>query len=73
MTDAEKIQIAADMIHDELYRRGTPVTADVALHLARRLYDIWHQRVEPLQLKPGEVAQRFRERYEVEQGYEEQP
>ena len=63
MTSAEQIQIAADMLHDELRRRGTPVTADVCLHLARRLHDIWHTRIEPLGLPPGEVAQRFRERY----------
>ena len=64
MTPAEQIQIAADMLHDELHRRGTPVDPATALHLARRLYDLWHERVEPRTFAPREIAQRHRERYE---------
>lgn len=65
MTDdlASKLQIAADMIHDELHRRGTHVNPADCLAIARRLHDIWHDRVEVLDLPPGEVARRFRERY----------
>ena len=64
MTEAERIQIAADIIVAEGARSGNPVPADVAIRAARQIYKIWYERVEPLQLEPGEVAQRLRERYE---------
>jgi hypothetical protein len=61
---AHKIQIAADMIHDEMFTLGTHISAADALHLATRLHELWEERVEVLHLEPGEVARRFRERYE---------
>ena len=63
MTDAKKIQLAADLIHDELHHRGTHVPPDVCLALARRLHDIWRERHDIRNLAPEEVARRFRERY----------
>lgn len=62
-TMAEKIQIAADMIHDEIQKAGTVISPADALSLARRLHDIWHERVAVCTLPPGEIAKRFRERY----------
>jgi hypothetical protein len=62
---ATKIQIAADMIHDEMLTLGTHVSAADALWLATRLHELWEKREEIRQLPPGEVAQRFRERYET--------
>jgi len=44
MTDAEKIQIAADMIHDELMTLGTHISAADSLWLATRLHEIWQER-----------------------------
>lgn len=62
-TIAEKIQIAADIIHDEVQKAGTVISPADALGLARRLYDIWHEQVAVCTLPPGDVAKRFRERY----------
>ena len=66
MTDdtAHKIQIAADLIADEMFKRGTPISLADCLTIARRLHEIWERRQETVQLAPGEIAQRFRERYE---------
>ena len=61
---AVKIQLAADMIYDEMNKLGSPITYCASLHLARRLWDIWHDRHEIRDIQPGEVARRFRERYE---------
>jgi hypothetical protein len=65
MTDAEKIQIAADIIAGEMFKRGTPITLADCLALARRLHEIWTERRQVHDLKPGEIAQKFRERYEA--------
>ncbi|MDE2471898.1 MAG: hypothetical protein KGL35_25020 [Bradyrhizobium sp.] len=64
MIDAEKIQIAADLIHDEFNKRGSPVDPAVCLALAKRLHEIWTQRYEVRDLPAGAVAKRFRSRYE---------
>ena len=62
---AHKIQIAADMIHDEMYRRGTVISPADCLVLARRLHDIWENRIQPRGDWPlGMVARQLRERYE---------
>lgn len=61
---AHRIQIAADLIADEMYKRGAPISLADCLSIARRLHEIWEQRVAGQDLKPGDVAQRFRERYE---------
>ena len=65
MTLSERIQLAADLIVTEMHRRGTVVTPADALALARRLHAIWSERHEINGLAPGEIAQRFRERYET--------
>lgn len=63
---AETIQIAADFIHDECGKRGTPVSSDVALAIARHLWDIWHRPGGMCRHIPaGDIAQKFRERYEL--------
>ena len=64
--NATKVQIAADLIADEMYKRGTPTSLADCLTIARRLHEIWACRDEAQrsrELKPGEVAQRFKERY----------
>ena len=60
---AHKLQIAADIISDDAKRRGEWIDPADALHLARRLHAIHTERVELTSLKPGEIAQRFRQRY----------
>ena len=60
---AHKIQIAADLIADEMFKRGTPISLVDCLTIARRLHEIWERQQETVQLAPGEIAQRFRERY----------
>jgi|SRR6185369_1255082 hypothetical protein len=73
MTPADKIQVAADIIHDEMARRGSPVSPADCLAVARRLYEIFCGRVEVRSLPPGEVAQRMHERYEGMQHRERSP
>ena len=64
MTDAEKIQIAADLIADEMVKRGTSINLADCLTMARRLHEIWEKR-ELSSLPAGAIAQNFRERYET--------
>jgi hypothetical protein len=65
MTVEEKIAGAAEILQTELARRGTAITLPEAVQMARVLYDFWSDRVRVrANLAPGEVAQRFRERYE---------
>lgn len=59
MTDQDKIESAAEILTREL---GTD--RHIVLALARRMYDIWHPRVQVTDLAPGEVARKMRERYE---------
>ena len=60
------IQLAADYIRDESAKRGMPVSADVSLSIARKLWDFWSRPGGPLRHIPaGEIARRFRERYEL--------
>ena len=69
MTDdtAHKIQIAADLIADEMYKHGTPISLADCLTIARRLHERWERRqhhgMSDADRWPGEIAQRFRERY----------
>jgi hypothetical protein len=64
MTTEQKIRRAADIIREEMARHGQPVTAWTALHLARRMHTLWTERIEVTGLEPGEIAQRFRGRYQ---------
>lgn len=59
MTDNEKIEGAADFI-----QRHVACDRDTALYIARAMYNLWRERVQVCDLAPGEVAKRFRERYE---------
>lgn len=63
---AEKIQIAADRISEMMNERGLPVTHDVALHLAREVWDIWYNRfdVRRVDASPNEIMRRMRQRYD---------
>jgi len=63
MIDATKLQLAADFLQAEMSKRGHFLSDADALGLARRLHGIWSDRHEINTLKPGDVAQRFRERY----------
>jgi hypothetical protein len=66
MTIEEKIAGAAEILQTELARRGTAVTLPEAVQMARVLYYFWSERWVLIDngMAPGEVAQRFRERYE---------
>lgn len=46
MTDetANRIQIAADLIASEMFKRGAPITEADCLAIARQLHNIWEQR-----------------------------
>lgn len=46
ITEAEKIQIAADIIYDEYLKRGENIRLSDCLALARRLHEIWVKRCE---------------------------
>lgn len=64
LTVDQQIQIAADMIYDD--KSCGFVSRDVALNIARRLYDIWMKPGGPQRHIPqGEIAQRFRARYDL--------
>lgn len=67
MTPAEQIQIAADMLDAEFQDMGLfGVSKAQCLSIARRLHDLWMKPGgEQRYIRtPGEVAQKFRERYE---------
>ncbi len=64
MTEADKIQIAADIIYAEIHRGGGFVSHDQALSCARQIHDVWFRESMLHTLKPGEIANKFRERYE---------
>jgi len=66
MPEQEQIARAADLIDDELQARGVfGVGRSECLKIARQLYDIWMRPGGPQRHIPaGEVAQRFRQRYE---------
>jgi hypothetical protein len=65
MTPEEKVAGAAEILQTELVRRGTAVTLPEAVAMARVLYNFYTDRVQVANgLQPGDVAQRFRERYE---------
>jgi len=61
MTD--KIKGAADLIQSELAKRGHFISDADAYTLARRLYALWSDRHEIVNLPAGEIAQKHRERY----------
>lgn len=63
MTLEEKIAGAAEIIVTELARRGSHVPLSEAVQIAKTLYAFWHDRVQA-DIKPGEIARRFRTRYE---------
>ena len=66
MTAEEKIAGAGEILQTELARRGTAITLPEAVQMARVMYSFYTDRVQVANgLKPGEVAQRFRERYEL--------
>jgi len=46
ITEAEKIQIAADILYDELYAQGILIDYATCVNLARRLYEIWKKTCE---------------------------
>lgn len=61
MTD--KIQKAAEIIQHEVRKNvGAHISLEDAERLARQLNKLWSERVEVLNLPPGEVAQKLRER-----------
>lgn len=68
MTADQQIQIAADFMDRAFQARGIfSIGKADCLKMARQLYDIWHtdklnRNLE--NLDPGEVAVRFRQRYE---------
>ena len=64
MTDDMKIQLAADLIRAEMFKRGSHVSDADALSIARELHRIWRTRLARADVRPGYVAQRMRERYE---------
>lgn len=63
MTDAEKIAGAAELIQQSAAQRGEFISPFDATKLAKQLYELWTERVQVLNLKPGDIAQHFRERY----------
>jgi hypothetical protein len=64
MTEAEKIQIAADIIYSETRRAGGFINHDTALGAARQIHAIWCRQSMLHATAPGEIAQKCRERYE---------
>lgn len=46
ITEAEKIQIAADIIFDTFKNESCTITYSNCLYLARRLHEIWVKRCE---------------------------
>src|SRR4051812_22106870 len=66
LTPNQKIQLAADKIDQQLQDKGIfNIGRAECLRLARLLYDIWMRPGGPQHHIPqGEVAQKFRERYE---------
>lgn len=64
---AHQLQLAADFIDQELQARGIfGVGRADCLKIARQLYDIWMRPGGPQRyLPPGEIAAKFRERYEL--------
>lgn len=65
MTDQDKIEGAAEILMREMGRLGEIINERDALTIAHKLYDIWRERVQVPDLAPGEIAHRFRERYEL--------
>lgn len=64
MTDEEKIAGAAEIIVTEEARRGGFISLPEATHLAKLLYEFWTHKHDNLELKPGDIAKHFRERYQ---------
>jgi hypothetical protein len=66
MTLSHQIQLAADLLENELSKRGIfSVSKAECLRIARALYSAWTFTVDHTHLKPGEIAQKHRERYEA--------
>ncbi len=63
MTEADKIQIAADIIYAEIHRGGGYVSHDTALSCARQIHAVWFRESMLHAMAPGEIARRFRQRY----------
>ena len=67
LSASEKIQIAADMLDDEFQRLGYfGIGKSQCLAFACRLYAAWEQSQPITDLSPGDIAKRFRERYDGE-------
>lgn len=60
--DAEKIQLAADLIERELLKRGVTISQQDCLYFARQIHHLWDN-VLP-EMLPREIAQKQRNRYE---------
>ena len=54
---------AVDVVFDEARRQGEPLTRDVCEHIVKKLFGI----VYIPGMKPGEIAQNHRERYDEKQ------
>lgn len=63
MTREQKIQGAAEILTREMGRLGDIINERDALRIARMMLDAYERRTLP-DLPPGEIAQRFRARYE---------
>lgn len=63
MTTEEKIAAGAEFLVSEMARLGTPISLPDAMHIAKQMYKLWHDRIQIRDLAPGEVAQRLRKRY----------
>lgn len=68
MTDLspdQKIEHAALLIYNEINERGGSTSHATCQRVARTLYDLWMRPGGPQRhIRQGEVAQKFRERYE---------
>lgn len=64
MSPEEKIAGAAEIIVSEVIRRGSHISLSEATELAKTLYQFWSERVQLRHLKPGDVAQHLRDRYD---------
>lgn len=69
MTEADKIQLAGDIIYAQMRNAGNPCTHDQALSCARQIHSVWERSSMLHQLPAGEIAQKFRERYEATADY----
>jgi hypothetical protein len=67
MTRDQKIQTAAEILTRELGRLGDIINERDALRISRQMLDAYERRILP-DLAPGEIARRFRERYERHEG-----